>query len=526
MQQGPTKRRRHTGRLIALSVLGWALFARDADDRELARPTATEDSTFDLDEVSWDLPAAPAEGHRRGTARAIESKRPKRRFAATLVFAAIFFAGAALSAGAGDVVANAVEGGTDTATTETDQTFEAKSESSADEATSDSTETAPTTETEPATTDDNSTGSEDPGTSTDPVEDPGDPADGGDSGSSLDLEQHATVSDQSGNGSSAGNGGDSSGGAPAAPTSDGASAPGGQSHSSGNGSTGGGATNSPPGQPVFDPEPSPSQTLPPDPEVTTVGTAATIWLHRTLPDPTPLARRLTPRFADMLRRESKRAHADWSLVLGVIRVDGHYGRAPASRAHVRSVARHLHAAGARHSQWRAALALRGRTAFADRAVAYARYARAAGLRTLVVGLRAAKPRLERAVLHDRRVQIYAGGRSDVAAHRIDVRVLVVIRYLAEQFGEVTVSCLRAGHGLYARPGVISAHIYGQAVDIAALGNVPIIGHQQTSSVTARAVRSVLLLPRELQARQVISLIAMGGPSFALSNHDDHIHIGF
>ena len=523
MQQGTTKRRRHAGRLIALSVLGWALFARDADDREHEGPAATEHSSFDLDEVSWDLPAAPADVRRRGMARASESKRPRRRFAATLVFAALFFAGAALSAGAGNKVANGIEGGTDTATTETDQSVEAKAESS-DDATSQSTETVPPTETDPTPTDDNSTGSEDPGTSTEPVEDPGDPADGGNDGSSLELEEHETVPDETGEGSSGG--GDSSGGAPAAPTSDGAQTHGGQSNSSGSGSSGGGATDSLPGQPVFDPEPSPSQTLPPDPEVATVGTAATIWLHRTLPDPTPLARRLTPRFADMLRRESRRAHADWSLVLGVIRVDGSYGRVPASRAHVSSVARHLHATGARESQWRAALSLRGRTAFADRAVAYARYARVAGLRALVVGLRAAKPKLERAFLRDSRLHVYAGGRDDVAAHRIDVRVLVVIRYLAEQFGEVTVSCLRAGHGLYARPGVISAHIYGQAVDIAALGGVSIIGHQQASSVTARAVRGVLLLPREMQARQVISLIAMGGPSFALSNHDDHIHIGY
>ena len=45
-------------------------------------------------------------------------------------------------------------------------------------------------------------------------------------------------------------------------------------------------------------------------------------------------------------------------------------------------------------------------------------------------------------------------------------------------------------------------------------------------MTEKAVRNVLLLPAELQPRQVISLIGMGGPSFPLSNHDDHIHVGF
>ena len=45
-------------------------------------------------------------------------------------------------------------------------------------------------------------------------------------------------------------------------------------------------------------------------------------------------------------------------------------------------------------------------------------------------------------------------------------------------------------------------------------------------MTEKAVRNILLLPAEMQARQVISLIGMGGPSFPLSNHDDHIHVGF
>ena len=40
------------------------------------------------------------------------------------------------------------------------------------------------------------------------------------------------------------------------------------------------------------------------------------------------------------------------------------------------------------------------------------------------------------------------------------------------------------------------------------------------------MRNILLLPAEMQPRQVISLIGMGGPSFPLSNHDDHIHVGF
>jgi hypothetical protein len=40
------------------------------------------------------------------------------------------------------------------------------------------------------------------------------------------------------------------------------------------------------------------------------------------------------------------------------------------------------------------------------------------------------------------------------------------------------------------------------------------------------VKNILALPAELQAKQVISLLGLGGPSFPLANHDDHIHVGY
>jgi hypothetical protein len=89
-----------------------------------------------------------------------------------------------------------------------------------------------------------------------------------------------------------------------------------------------------------------------------------------------------------------------------------------------------------------------------------------------------------------------------------------------------VSCLITGHGLYARPGVISAHIYGRAVDIAAVGGTSIFGNQEPGGITEKAVRAILLLPSELQPQQVISLLGLGGPSFPLADHFDHIHVGY
>jgi hypothetical protein len=159
-------------------------------------------------------------------------------------------------------------------------------------------------------------------------------------------------------------------------------------------------------------------------------------------------------------------------------------------------------------------------------MALARYDRAVGLRSLVQGLEAAKPRLERKVLRDSHIDIYAGGRADIALHRVDVRVLVLVRYLRFTFKQVTVSSLFSGHRYYARPGVVSAHMYGLAADISAVAKTPIIGNQQPGEVTERAIKAILRLPSELQPQQVISLLGLGGPSFPLADHYDHIHVGY
>jgi hypothetical protein len=256
------------------------------------------------------------------------------------------------------------------------------------------------------------------------------------------------------------------------------------------------------------------------------GGVPTVWLHRTLPDPTPRAKRLSPAFARQLRLTSGRAGVDWALALGVLRARGVRARVPASAAELATLANQLERLNAKERPWRAVRALSGHRSFAKRALALSRYNRAVGLRALVTGLEAAKPRLERRALNNERLDIYASGRVDVEQGRIDVRVLVLMLYLAEAHGQVAVSSLESGHRLFSRPGVISAHVYGLAVDIAGLENKPLYGNQEPGGLTEQAVRNILLLPAELQPQQVISLLGLGGPSFPLGDHGDHIHVGY
>jgi hypothetical protein len=213
-------------------------------------------------------------------------------------------------------------------------------------------------------------------------------------------------------------------------------------------------------------------------------------------------------------------------MLGVLRARGATGHIPADRGTLRQLASRLASHGPTRGEWATIVAYSGDSRFADRAAALARYDRAVGLNALINGLESEKKAIATRLLSDPMISIYGGGRNDIVQNKVDVRVLALVAYLRESFGQVTVSCLISGHRLYARPGVISAHIPGHAVDISGLGGTPIQGHQEPGGITEHAVREILFLPAELMPRQVISLLGMGGPSFPMGDHYNHIHIGY
>jgi hypothetical protein len=246
-----------------------------------------------------------------------------------------------------------------------------------------------------------------------------------------------------------------------------------------------------------------------------------------LRDPLRRARRLHPDFAARLARVSERAQVPWELTLAVLRVHGHRGRVPATVPELWSLSRRLVSLGVRGAPRRALRRLAGdRPLRARRTIALAHYHRAVGLHGLVHGLERVRARLAHQVLRSPRLDIYAAGRADIATGVTDVRVLVLLRYLASRYSEVTVTSLTTGHSVLTASGNVSAHSYGRAVDIAALNDTPIFGHQAPGGLTERVLWNILLLPAELRPRELISLFELGGPSFALADHADHIHVGY
>ncbi len=489
-------------RLLLLSFAGLVVATLHRERKAVIEPELDAPKRHDR-ETPDPTPETPAARRRLSTPR---------RVAVGFALTTIFFAGAAFTAGAGNEVAGLLE---QTSTTDTTVTSSSAPDASAvDPSASSIAAPAP-----------------DPSAVA-----PSAPADASSSSSSAD-DAPAT-----GHGSST-----PSAGQPASSTPDSGSAP---SSGGSAGSVAPAATPAPAAKPASRPHPAAKRTharsqwvlsTPHAKQPTghrharvataaqeaaeTPGAAPVIWLNRTLPDPTPPSRRLASSFANRLLSVSRANHVSWALVLGVLRAQGRIGAVPANRPELRQTARALAALTGR-GDWDAALAVTGRTSTADQAVALEHYNRAVGLSGLVDGLLAHKDDLVNRVLHDGRATIYPGGRQDLASGRVDVRVVVLIEYLADTYGQVTVSCLISGHRLYARPGVISAHIYGRAIDVADLGGIPIYGHQEPGGITERAVRAILLLPSELQPKQVISLLGLGGASFPLADHADHIHVGY
>ncbi len=137
-----------------------------------------------------------------------------------------------------------------------------------------------------------------------------------------------------------------------------------------------------------------------------------------------------------------------------------------------------------------------------------------------------KPLLEKRVLSDERIEIYECGRDDIRSGQIDRRVLATLAYLAESGLKPGVTSLKCGHGVYTSSGNVSHHSSGNAVDIATVNGMPILGHQEAGGITEQAVRRLMQLQGTMAPAQIISLFEIGGATFAMADHADHIHVGF
>ena len=139
-----------------------------------------------------------------------------------------------------------------------------------------------------------------------------------------------------------------------------------------------------------------------------------------------------------------------------------------------------------------------------------------------------KDALSRHVLANPRIDIYSCGARDIRSGAIDRRVLATLEFLAASGLKPTVTSMKCGHGFYTASGNVSQHSSGNAVDIAMVNGIPIMGHQGKGSIADLTIQRLLTLQGTMKPDQIISLMTFDGAdnTLAMADHADHIHVGW
>jgi hypothetical protein len=188
---------------------------------------------------------------------------------------------------------------------------------------------------------------------------------------------------------------------------------------------------------------------------------------------------LSPAFRRRLEKAARKAHVDPNLLRAAIRA-----RRGGGSPNLRRIARRLRA----RDPWLALLALEGRTGYADRGLALARYYRAAAERDLSL-----------------RVRLTPESRTQLQSGLVDRRLVALIGYLDQVLGGVRVTSVAQPRLDLAAP-LATAHAQGRAIAI------DIDGEGKKGTRIARAVRELLALPRELQPARIVSTLRVGRPA--------------
>jgi hypothetical protein len=134
--------------------------------------------------------------------------------------------------------------------------------------------------------------------------------------------------------------------------------------------------------------------------------------------------------------------------------------------------------------------------------------------------------LEAMVLSNPRIELSSLAAGDVAAGRIDPRVLEVLLVLADRFDLGSVGPLISGHSYFvAGTTTPSNHSFGRAVDISVIDGQAVSIYNPAAR---DAMELILTLPPPLLPDELGGPWPMyhGGVRTFTQDHHDHIHIGW
>ncbi len=136
-----------------------------------------------------------------------------------------------------------------------------------------------------------------------------------------------------------------------------------------------------------------------------------------------------------------------------------------------------------------------------------------------------RTQLERTVLADPGIALAACARHEVASGHVDRRVLAVLAYLSRSGLQPTVSAFGCGQSESTAAG---ASTPGENVDISAINDTSISGHQGPGTITDLTIRALMTLPAEFVPHRIVSLMRYPGSSntHADSAYASRIHLAF
>jgi hypothetical protein len=140
-----------------------------------------------------------------------------------------------------------------------------------------------------------------------------------------------------------------------------------------------------------------------------------------------------------------------------------------------------------------------------------------------------KSALQRRVLNDPKLSMGECDRQYIASGAIDRRLLATLAFITEKGYDLLITSMLCGReSSITTSGYTSNHTYGAAADIAAInGEVVTPATQGPGSLTDIVAREVLSLQGTMAPDEVISLMDYPQPAgFAMSDHGDHLHVGF
>ncbi len=138
-----------------------------------------------------------------------------------------------------------------------------------------------------------------------------------------------------------------------------------------------------------------------------------------------------------------------------------------------------------------------------------------------------KEQLVKRVLVNNRLELSECDLDYVRGGQIDQRILGAMEYLTARGYRLTITSMLCGReSSVTTSGNVSHHSYGNAIDIAQVNGIPILGNQGSGSITEAVVLDLLELQGTMLPDQIITLMEFGGPTFAMGDHHDHIHVGY